>query len=156
MNSIDGHRCYRANRADETSDAWISICKHTIQESFVSKHRKSTDNVAKIYCDNATFHPNCLLLFSSPSPLPLPLLQVPFPSHSLLTPSSLLFPLQPYLSFSLLFACSIALVLTLVSPLTETISLLFSPYSRLPPFFSPLSHPISLLITASNSSQNLQ
>ena len=27
----------------------FSICKHTIQES---GHRKSTDNVAEIYCDN--------------------------------------------------------------------------------------------------------
>ena len=31
------------------------ICKHTIQESYESGHRKSTDNVTEIYCDNATF-----------------------------------------------------------------------------------------------------
>ena len=34
----------------------FSICKHTIQESYESGHRKSTDNVTEIYCDNATFY----------------------------------------------------------------------------------------------------
>ena len=33
----------------------FSICKHTIQESYESGHRKSTDNVTEIDCDNATF-----------------------------------------------------------------------------------------------------
>ena len=108
---------------------------------------------------NPLSHPNCLLLFPSPSPLSL--LQVPSPSLSLFTPSSLRFPLPPYFSFSQSFSsytlpAPISLVLTLFSPFTDTISLLFSPYSLLPPFFSPFSHPISLLITASNSSQNLQ
>ena len=108
---------------------------------------------------NPLSHPNCLLLFPSPSPLSL--LQVPSPSISLFTPSSLCFPLLPYFSFSQSFSsynlpAPISLVLTLFSPFTNTISLFFSPYSLLPPFFSPFSHPISLLITASNSSQNLQ
>ena len=108
---------------------------------------------------NPLSHPCCLLLFSSPSPLSL--LQVPFPSHSLFTPSSLLFSLPPYFSFSQSLSpyslpAPISLVLTHFSPFTETISILFSPYSILPPFFSPLSHPVSLLVTASNSSQNLQ
>ena len=108
---------------------------------------------------NPLFHPNCLLLFSSPSPLSL--LQVPFPSHFIFTPSSLLFHLLPYFSFSQSLSpyslpAPILLVFTLFSPFTETISLLFSSYSLDPPFFSPLSHPISLLITASNSSHNLQ
>ena len=108
---------------------------------------------------NPLSNPNCLLLFPSPSPLSL--LQVPSPSLSLFTPSSLCFPLPPYFSFSQSFSsytlpAPISLVLTLFSPFTDTISLLFSPYSLLPPFFSPFSHSISLLITASNSSQNLQ
>ena len=30
----------------------FSICKHTIQESFESGHRKSLNNVTDIYCDN--------------------------------------------------------------------------------------------------------
>ena len=34
------------------------ICKHTFQESFESGHRKSTDNVTVIYCDNAMFTSN--------------------------------------------------------------------------------------------------
>ena len=33
----------------------FSICKHTIQECFDTGHRKSTDNVTEIYCDDATF-----------------------------------------------------------------------------------------------------
>ena len=108
---------------------------------------------------NPLSHPNCLLLFSSPSPFSL--LQDPFPSHSLFTPSSLRFPLPSYFSFSQSFSpytlpAPISLVLTLFPPFIDTIIILFSSHSLLPPFFSPLSHLISLLITASNSLQNLQ
>ena len=34
------------------------IPKHTVQESVELGHRKSTDNVTKIYCDNAMFSQN--------------------------------------------------------------------------------------------------
>ena len=88
-------------------------------------------------------HPYCLFLFSLPSPLSL--LRVPFPSHSLVTPSSLLFPLPSYFSFSQSLSPNslpvpISLVLTLFSPLTETIppTFLLIPSSLLSCPLSPI------------------